>query len=377
MDNFGIYIHIPFCMSKCSYCSFISKCADDSEIKKYFDYLMRQITASGSKFKGKVVTSIYIGGGTPSFVDSKYIIDVLDVVRANFELSEHCEISIECNPCSTSQDKLLAYKSAGINRISFGIQSLNDECLKIIGRKHTASQAISVIQLAKECGFDNISADMLIGIPNQTMEILQGDIERLISCGVKHISAYMLMLEPNTKLYEQVVINKSLNVAQDDECVNMYNYSYSLLKKYGYERYEISNFAINGYECKHNINYWNCGEYVGFGVSAYSYFDNTRIDGLQTFDEYYDFVDDKGTMPKQEVLTIEQKIEEYIMLSLRMKSGIDIAKLQLLGYDILKEKKDLLDLYEKNNIICIRKGHIFISEDMFGASNQIIVELLP
>lgn len=377
MDNFGIYIHIPFCMSKCSYCSFVSKCANDNEIKKYFDYLSRQIISSASIFKDKVVASIYIGGGTPSFVDGQYIVDVLGLIMANFDISASCEISIECNPCSTTKNKLQAYKRVGINRISFGVQSLNDKCLATIGRKHTASQAINAIQLAKQCGFENISADMLIGIPNQTIDILQSDIEKIIKCGVKHISAYMLMLESGTKLYEQAIINQSLKAAQDDDCVNMYNHSYTILKQHGFDRYEISNFAIKGYECKHNINYWNCGQYVGFGVSAYSYFNNTRVDGLQSFDEYYDYIDGKCVAQKQEFLTKDQKIEEYIMLSLRMRSGIDIAKLQLLGYDIMKGKKDLLDLYVKNNIICIENGHIFISEDMFGASNQIIVELLP
>ena len=376
-NNFGIYIHIPFCMSKCSYCSFISKCASEEEIAKYFEYLNKQIMQEAYKFKDKKVTSIYFGGGTPSFVDSKYIVDVLDLIKSLFCIAETCEISIECNPCSITLEKLKDYKNAGINRISFGIQSLSDDILPILGRKHKAKQALNAIRIAQDCGFDNISADLLIGIPNQTVEILKNDLRILINTGVKHISAYMLMLEENTKLYEQVVINKSLKVASDDECVNMYNDAYILLKKNGINRYEISNFSYPGFECKHNLNYWQCGEYVGFGLSAYSFYDNKRIDGFANFEDYYKNVDCGNPFPKTEKLSKEQKIEEYIMLGLRTADGVNLNTLKTLGYDILFERADLINLYIKNNIIRLENNRISICDNMFGASNQIIVDLLP
>ena len=376
-NNFGIYIHIPFCMSKCSYCSFVSKCPGEEEIAKYFEYLSKQIKQESFKFKNKKVTSIYFGGGTPSFVDGKYIVDVLELIKSLFYIAKTCEISIECNPCSTTEQKLKDYKNAGINRISFGIQSLNDEILKIIGRKHNAKQALDAVRMAQSCGFENISADLLIGIPNQTVDMLKNDLQSLINAGIKHISAYMLMLEENTKLYEQIVINKALKTANDDDCVNMYNDTYSMLKENSINRYEISNFAYKGYECKHNINYWQCGEYVGFGVSAYSFYDNKRIDGFDAFDDYYKYVDYGIPNPKTEELSKEQKIEEYIMLGLRTSNGINLNTLKTLGYDVLYQKADLISLYFKNNIIKLQNNHICICDNMFGASNQIILNLLP
>ena len=376
-QNIGVYVHIPFCMSKCSYCSFVSRCAEQKEIDEYFDYLCKQIKNDSINFKHKTVTSIYFGGGTPSFVDSKHIVSVVDLIKNNFVVNNDCEITIECNPCSTTEQKLKAYKHAGINRISFGVQSLNDDCLQIIGRKHTAKQAIDAIKSAQYCGFVNISTDLLIGIPNQTIKMLEQDINCLVEAGVKHISAYMLMLEEGTKLYESVCIKHTLNVANDDDCVNMYDCAYILLDRLGVKRYEISNFATSGYECKHNINYWNCGEYVGFGLSAYGYFDGKRIDGLQSFDDYYNFVKTGTPKPKSEVLTKQQKIEECIMLGFRLSTGISVTKLKELGFDVLKSKKDIIELYKKNNIICVEGDNIVISKDSFGACNQIILDFLP
>lgn len=376
-SNFGIYIHIPFCMSKCAYCSFVSKRANEAEIKEYFKHLNRQIKQESNKFKNRHITSIYFGGGTPSFVDSRYIVEVMEHLNNFYNLANDCEITIECNPCSITEQKLNDYKKSGINRISFGVQSLSDECLQIIGRKHNAKQAILAVELAKKCGFENISADLLIGIPNQTSSMLLRDVKMLVGAGVKHISAYMLMLEEGTSLYEAVCINKSISIANDDECVNMYNCAYTLLKKEGYNRYEISNFARAGYECKHNINYWQSGEYVGFGLSAYSFYDNKRIDGFNKFDDYYSFVTQGIPAESFECLNKKQQIEETLMLGLRLQKGISLKSLLNLGYDILSEKQEVISLYIKNQIIQIEDGYLKVADNMFGATNQIILNLLP
>lgn len=380
----SIYVHIPFCMSKCSYCSFVSKCANKKEIDEYFKYLNIQIVAESGLFKNKSVSTIYFGGGTPSFVDEKYIIQTINTIYEYFSVENDAEITIECNPSSTTENKLKAYKMAGINRISFGIQSLNDECLKIIGRRHNKQTAIDTIKLAQKVGFVNISADLLIGIPNQTQNMLLEDIKSLCSLGVKHISAYMLMLEESTKLYEQVVINHTLTVSNDDECVNMYNCAYTLLKQLNYNRYEISNFAIKGYECRHNINYWSMGEYAGFGVSAHSFINGYRVEGFNRFEEFYEFVREKyilrmqpSVMPNKEKLSSLQKIEECIMLGLRMSKGVCLTELKNFGYDLLLEKSNTIEIFKEHGLIDIKDDHIFITPENFGASNQIILELLP
>ena len=380
----GVYIHIPFCMSKCSYCSFVSKCAFNEEIEEYFKYLKTQIVAESANFKDREVKTIYIGGGTPSFVDALYIEDIIDTLKKYYNMEQSVEVTIECNPCSTTKEKLEIYKKAGINRISFGVQSLNDDCLNIIGRKHNSKMALNAIKTAKDVGFDNVSCDLLIGIPFQTTQMLLNDITKLAKTGVKHISAYMLMLEQGTKLYEQIVINKELKVASDDACVNMYNSAYSLLGDLGFKRYEISNFALNGYECKHNINYWQCGEYVGFGVSAYSYNDNKRFDGFNDFESYYNYVNKKyilqsdiNLLPPYEVLSKEQKIEELIMLGLRQTKGVSLSTLKSLGYNLLENKAEIIKEFLKNDLISIDGDYLCITPQNFGACNQIILNLLP
>lgn len=380
----GVYIHVPFCMSKCSYCSFVSKCASSQEIEEYFKFLKTQIIAESVNFKDRVVKTIYIGGGTPSYVNALFIENIIDTLKKYYNMEQSAEITIECNPCSTTKEKLEIYKKAGINRISFGVQSLNDDCLKIIGRKHNSKMALNAINTAKDVGFDNISCDLLIGIPCQTEQLLLDDIKELAKAGAKHISAYMLMLEEGTKLYEQIVINKEFKVADDDACVNMYNSVYSLLKILGFNRYEISNFALNGYECKHNINYWQCGEYVGFGVSAYSYNDNKRFDGFDDFESYYNYVNKKyiiksdiNLLPPYEVLSKEQKIEELIMLGLRQTKGVSLSTLKNLGYNLLENKAEIIKEYLKNDLISIDEDYLSVTPQNFGACNQIILNLLP
>ena len=383
-DKISLYVHIPFCMSKCSYCSFISRCATKDEIEEYFKFLNVQIIAESAIVKDKTVATIYFGGGTPSFVDEKYIVQTMNTLRQYYKIDKDAEITIECNPCSVTVNKLKAYKRVGVNRISFGVQSLNDDSLKIIGRKHNRLMALDAIKTAQKVGFVNISADLLIGIPNQTQNMLIKDIKTLSNLGIKHISAYMLMLEKGTKLYEQVLINHTLNVANDEECVNMYNCAYSLLKQLNFKRYEISNFAISGYESKHNINYWDMGEYLGFGVAAHSYINGYRIEGFNRFDDYYKFVREKyilrmcpSIMTKSEKLSNEQKIEEYIMLSLRQTKGINLYTLKDLGYDLINEKSDVIKTLKEHQIIDYNKDNLYSTESNFGASNQIILELLP
>lgn len=369
MKNFGIYVHIPFCVAKCHYCNFVSKCACEEDICKYVNFLCNEIEEKASIFKNRGVTSIYIGGGTPSFINSKYILKIIETIKNNYNILQGAEITIECNPCSTTKEKLEDYKNAGVNRLSFGVQSLNNKELEIIGRKHTQERAKQAILEAKDVGFENISADLLIGIPQQTNESLLNNIQELANLGVKHISAYMLILEEGTFLYKQVKENM-LVCASEDESVNMYNDAYRLLQKLGYERYEISNFSKIGYESKHNVNYWEMGEYVGFGVSAHSFYDGKRIANANTFNAYF-----KGAQ-EVELLSNKEIIEETIMLGLRQEKGVCINKLYEQGCDILKEKYEQIDILLKNNLIKIENNHIKVMQDKFGLTSAIILELI-
>ena len=368
-ENFGIYVHIPFCLSKCLYCSFISKPACENEIKHYIDFLCGEIKNKSNIFVGKVCNSIYFGGGTPSSISEKYIEKVLKTIKKHYKIVKKPEISIECNPCSVSPTKLQTYKRLGINRISFGVQSLNNKELKAIGRRHNSALAMEAILLAQEAGFENISADVMIGLPLQTKSSLCKTINKLVSAGVKHISAYMLILEDGTKL-KQMVDCGQVKVANEDESVALYDMTYKKLKEKGFERYEISNFTIPGYECRHNVNYWEVGEYVGFGVSAHSYYGGVRYANSDNFGEYYV---EKSTKEK---ISNRAHIEEIIMLGLRLANGVSIKKLNMCGYDILKHKRKEIDELLKLGLITISDEYIKITPDNFGVTSAITLKLI-
>lgn len=378
-----IYIHIPFCLSKCFYCNFLSKCnASNQEINKYIDYLILEISNFSKYFKDKTINSIYIGGGTPNLIDSKLILKVLNTIYDLYNLEENAEITIEGNPCFVNKQKLLDYKQIGINRLSFGVQSLNSKVLKVLGRRHNSKQAISCVKLAKTLGFKNISCDLLIGATNSKLDLLK-DIKKLNKLGVNHISAYMLMVEKDTKLFEKVK-NNQIKIASDEKSVDIYNKAYKLLKKLGFERYEISNFAKKGCECKHNCHYWEMQEYIGFGIASHSFVQNYRISEISDFDKYYKYVENVNDFDIKKIsqykniekLQKENLIEEYIMLSLRCKKGVNLTKLKSIGYNLLDCKKQNIKNLLKYNMIKIDGENLMITDEYFGASNSIIVELI-
>lgn len=361
--DFGIYVHIPFCEKKCKYCSFVSKCGNGKEIEKYFIALENQI----KNFKTQnTISSVFFGGGTPSVVESKYICNILSLIKNKFNLSKNCEISIECNPNSSTKEKLENFKKAGFNRISFGVQSFDNSMLEFLGRVHKNEDVFTALQNAKDVGFENINIDILLGLKNN-LDGFETNLEKCLALGVKHVSAYMLMLEENTPLFFE---KQNTKILSDDESVLQYETLYKTLKNYGFERYEISNFALKTFECKHNQNYWNCGEYVGFGLSAHSYIGGERIANTNTFENF-----DNSLEFEKETISTSEQIEEIIMLGLRTKNGISISKLKALGYDILQNPNT--QKLEKLELISIKNDNLCITENSFGLANKIIVELVP
>lgn len=366
MNKIGIYVHIPFCENKCIYCDFASFVCSNSAKEKYFESLICEI--KNCKYK-RVVSSIYFGGGTPSSVDTKFIANTLSEIRSKFEIDTDAEITIECNPNSALLEKLREYKKMGFNRISFGVQSLHDDMLKLIGRVHNSKQAISAIENARLAGFENISADLLIGLPNQKESDLILDAEKLINLKITHISAYMLQIEKNTPL-EIKIKNGELILPCEDESVEMYDHLVDFLANKGYNRYEISNFCREGYYSRHNLNYWNLGEYLGFGLAAHSFINNKRIANSRNM---HDFLNRKNKFIEK--IDKDKHIEEMIMLGLRCNLGVDIGKLKRAGYDI---KKSLyFSKFAKQGIITESKNRVFLSPKYYGVSNTIICDLLP
>ncbi len=370
MTNAMIYVHIPFCDSKCFYCNFASGIYDEDTKKKYFDKLIDEIKFNCTKAYN--ITSIYIGGGTPSSVDADFISRIIQVIKENYIVDKNAEISMEANPCSLSKEKLIKYKEIGINRLSIGVQSLDDSCLKMIGRSHTKKIAIEKIKLAKACGFENINCDVLIGIPNQNYKKLKNTVKKLVSLKVAHISAYMLINEPNTILTKKIE-NNEVKTVSEDKCVVFYDKIVKFLHRHGYERYEVSNFAKDGKMCRQNLGYWLGTEYFGFGLASHSYVNGERYNNTSNLKEYLgsDFNYKKHRLSNQE------KIEEKIMLGLRTKFGVCIETLKKLGYDITKTKKNELFMLKSNNFIKINDNKIIVDKNKFGVLNQIILKLLP
>lgn len=364
-----IYVHIPFCDGKCFYCDFNSGVYKEEIQSKYFESLKNEILSKGDK--NCVIDSIYFGGGTPSSVDEKYIGEIIQIIKSNFDVKKDAEISIEANPNSITLKKLVNYKDFGFNRISIGIQSLDNNCLKLIGRRHNAKTAIKAVKNAVKV-FDNVSVDLLIGIPKQTYHSLKKSALKLISFPIKHLSCYMLINGKGTYLTKQIDEGK-VKVASEDKSIYFYNKLLKLLERKGFFRYEISNFAKCGFECKHNIGYWQMKEYFGFGLSSHSFINGERYNNVQNIEEY----NNGEFLEKKEKLENKEIIEEYIMLGLRTIYGISIDKLNIYGYDILKEKKDVISYYTIHDIIEIKNNNLRICYDYFGVQDEIILNLLP
>ena len=277
MKELGIYIHIPFCKQKCYYCDFVSYANKEEKIQEYIECLQKEIEMESEKYKNEEyeITTIYIGGGTPSFIDASYIERIINTIKQNYKLYENPEITIEVNPGTINEEKIKKYKDIGINRISIGLQTTKDNLLKQIGRIHTYEEFLNCYKIVKKIGIDNINVDLMLGLPNQTLEDLKESLIEVINLKPNHISLYSLILEENTIL-EKMVSKNMTKLPEEDLEREMYWTTKNILEENGYIHYEISNFSKKGYESKHNLNCWGQKEYLGFGVAAHSYIKNKR-----------------------------------------------------------------------------------------------------
>lgn len=335
----GLYIHIPFCKQKCSYCDFCSYANKESFIKRYIQCVLKEIIEVGNNNKidfenGKddlfLVKTIYIGGGTPSLIDSKYIVQIIEDIKLNFEIDEKAEITIEVNPRTVTLEKLEDYKRAGINRLSIGLQSTHEHLLKEIGRIHTYLDFLDTFRFAREAGFENINVDLMIGLPNQTLEEVKDSIEEIVSMEPEHISVYSLILEENTPLFKKV--EEGLELPNEDLERKMYWAVKQTLEQNNYIHYEISNFAKQGYESKHNLDCWNQKEYIGFGVAAHSYTNGIRYSNIENLEQYIkNYEEDKTeeNLVFHEKQDMEAMQKEYMLLGLRKIDGVSIQEFKI------------------------------------------------
>ena len=368
-NEIGIYIHIPFCMKKCFYCDFVSYANKEDMIEKYIKALEKEIKIKAEENKLLKINTIYIGGGTPSFIDSKHIVYIINAIKESFNVKENAEITIEVNPRTVTKNKLEDYIKCGINRISIGLQTTNNELLKQIGRIHTYEQFLETYNLIRMVGFNNINVDLMLALPNQTIKDLEDSLNKVIMLKPEHISVYSLILEEKTKLYDLVESGK-LELLDESIERNMYWKVKNILEQNGYKHYEISNFAKQGYESKHNLNCWNQEEYLGMGVAAHSYLNNKRYSNTENLEQYINkLLDEEGIkndiVTVHEEQTLEDKQKEYMLLGLRKIEGIKISDfknkfVQNPIYIFRKEldklvKEDLIQV-EDNNIKLTKKG---------------------
>lgn len=449
-NELGIYIHIPFCVHKCIYCDFLSSPADVHTRKQYVRalineiYLTREGKCANKLIKNvlqgdntsyedmeeqavngltsdyalydtvcmadyektimqedisgcvddiksenwHIVTSIFIGGGTPSAIDAEDISDILDAVRNNYNVSDKAEITIECNPGTMDKKKAAIYRKAGINRISFGLQSTDNNELRMLGRIHTYEQFMESYKIAREAGFDNINIDLMSALPGQTMESFKAVLEKALSLGAEHISVYSLIVEEGTRLSDN--IDSFPQIPSDDEDRQMYYMTKEMLSSYGYEQYEISNYAQKGYECKHNLKYWERCDYLGFGIGAASLYGGRRYTNISDIGRYMDVLAeitnalDKSYVNEllqirtdMEELSKEDEMSEYMFLGLRKTKGIDITDFkEEFGTDI----KDIFGEAIEDNIasgLLIHDGNcLYLSKRGIDISNTVMSDFI-
>lgn len=364
MSEIGIYIHIPFCQQKCNYCDFTSFANKEESIERYINSLKKEIIQRAKN--SYTVKTIFIGGGTPSIIEANLIKEILACISNNYKINKSAEITIEVNPGTVDKNKLQTYYNLGINRLSIGLQSSNDDILKDLGRIHNYKQYLQTIKNAKAVGFKNINTDIMIGLPNQTIYDVEDTINKLIELDLKHISVYSLILEIGTKL-EKMVMDKKVKLPDEETERYMYWFAKRKLEENGYEHYEISNFAKSGFKSNHNWDCWNQKEYLGFGISAASYENKMRYTNTNSLEAYMKNIEQNEMLRNikmEEKQDSKMQMDEFILLGLRKIEGVDINSFKN------KFKKDPLIIYNKKITKLLLKGLIIIDKNNIKLSNK-------
>ncbi len=367
--NRGLYIHFPFCEKKCNYCDFYSV-ADHSGKSSYIDALIREAL----KFKEEKIKidTVFFGGGTPSLFSPSELERVMTALNNAFLIEENAEITLEANPLTVKEEeKLSAFHALGINRLSVGVQSFLDKELQALGRCHTRDEAKNTILTAKKAGFDNISLDLMLGVPYQTEETLKESLDTALSLPLSHISLYALSIEENTVFGKKQKKGEDLHLPENDR--EMYLKACEILEKNGFEHYEISNFAKKGFRSRHNLKYWNAEEYIGLGAGAHSYYRGERYayeDSINAFIE---------TPEKTEVYqnTKKDRTEEFIFLSLRLSDGLDLKRLEQ-GFGVIPTAYffETVRELERHRLLTLKGNKIILTNEGFFVSNSVIVKIL-
>ena len=371
-----IYIHIPFCVRKCQYCDFLSGPADEGTKTRYMEALCQEIMGKSSKYAEYKVTSIFFGGGTPTAVDANALCRVLSLVKERFDIQSEAEITIEMNPGTVTKESLSLYKNAGINRVSLGLQSTNNAELQRLGRIHTYEQFLETYNQVREAGFTNVNIDLMSALPGQNLESYKESLDRVVKLNPppEHISAYSLIVEEGTPFYDAYEQGR-LDLPQEDVEREMYHLTKFYLREQGYERYEISNYAKAGRECTHNIGYWRRKNYVGFGIGAASLVENERFSNGEDLQEY--LKNSGGCEINHQILSIEEQMEEYLFLGLRMCQGVSaIGFYQSFGKSLEAVYGQVIEKHIENGLL-EQKGEVLrLTDAGMDVSNYVMSDFL-
>ena len=366
--DYGIYVHIPFCKARCGYCAF-SSCCDYGLQEQYFNKLFEEIERFSDR--SAEIKTVYLGGGTPSSVDTEYLDKLFSRLRCSFNLSKAEEITVECNPESVNDKLLACLKRNGVNRLSFGLQSVNDDTLRRIGRIHRFADFVKAVELARKYGFDNVNADLILGLP-EGFEDFRHSVEVVSRLPLSHVSVYALELHEDSAIYG---ICKSQYNFSEDELADMYDCACKELERAGFLRYEISNFAQAGRECRHNLNYWREGRYFAFGAAASGFVGNVRYTNPFDIKDYLTTPVNSMHISGEEISRDEQA-NEYVMLGLRLSSGVPLAEFeQKYGKDFFKFFPNAQSLCERG-FLAVEQGFVKVPADKFYVVNSILCELL-
>lgn len=395
----SIYIHIPFCIKKCAYCDFLSFPSDDETIQRYVDCLCNEI--GGCEADDRNVATIFFGGGTPSILEADQIEQLMAKIKSEFNITESAEISMECNPGTVTEEKLKGFLSAGINRLSIGLQSANDNELKNLGRIHNYEQFLFTYNTARKVGFKNINIDLMSALPGQTIDSFRESLTNVVELKPQHLSAYSLIIEEDTEFWGLYGDDKSVksgdeNLAKlpdEDAERAMYYLTKEVLDRFGYHRYEISNYALPGYECEHNKVYWTGGDYISFGIGTASFYKGTRYNNITDVAKYMDIWSGDSEVEKDQknvaheknknshedihALSDKDKMEEYMFVGLRLMEGISISCFySKFGLDMMDVYGNVISRYVKDGFLEIDGDRLKLTDKGIDVSNVILADYL-
>ena len=376
MKESALYIHIPFCDHKCIYCDFYSIITSDN-ISSFLQSLKKEIKYYAENYSSnRIITSIFFGGGTPSLMQPEYLEEIISSIAENYTVSTEAEITMETNPGTVDKDKLQKFRSSGINRISIGVQSFNDDELKFLTRVHNSNTAVETLHIASEVGFENISLDLIFNLPKQTKQIWLSNLKQAIQLPIKHISTYSLILERGTIL-NKMVLDGKVKMQSDDHDADLYETTIEFLTQNGFYQYEVSNFAKPGYECNHNNAYWQYKDYLGLGTSAHSFVDGKRWWNFSSLKRYISEIDTNGNaIANYEELSPEEFHNEYVMLALR-SSGIQLNNYKnTFGDTWLTKNYSYLKKLENENFILFNDLNIKLTKKGYAVCDEILQNIL-